>query len=65
MTPTEWVALSAGLIAVVGAIYSGVRFLVKSIMRELLPNSGKSMRDEIIQLRERVDTIYQILIEKS
>ena len=65
MSPNEWVALSAGLIAVVGAIYSAIRFLVKSIMRELLPNSGKSMRDELRTLSARVDQIYLILSKNA
>jgi hypothetical protein len=30
-------------------------------MRELLPNSGKSMRDELRVLSARVDAIYEIL----
>jgi hypothetical protein len=44
------------------------KFVTKSIMRELLPNSGESMRDSIedtkIELRilsARVDSIYEIL----
>jgi hypothetical protein len=65
VSPNEWVALSAGLIAVVGAIYSAIRFLVKSIMRELLPNSGKSMRDELRTLSARVDQIYLILSKNA
>ena len=65
MSPTEWVALSAGLIAVVGAIYSAIRFLVKSIMAELLPNSGQSMRDELRTLSARVDQIYLILSKNA
>jgi hypothetical protein len=47
MEATEWIALSGFLIVFLGAIYSAVRFLVKSIMSELLPNSGKSLRDEL------------------
>jgi hypothetical protein len=63
MNSTEWIALIVCLITACGAIYSAVRFLVKSIMRELLPNGGNSMRDELQALSVRVDQIYLILID--
>jgi hypothetical protein len=34
-------------------------------MRELLPNGGNSMRDEIRTLQTRVDQIYVIISDKS
>lgn len=65
MNSTEWVALAALLITACGAIYSAIRFLVKSIMRELLPNGGGSMRDELRTLSGRVDQIYLLLMGKN
>jgi hypothetical protein len=65
MDSTEWVALAALIITAVGAIYSGIRFLVRSIMRELLPNGGNSMRDELRTLSSRVDQIFVILTERK
>lgn len=65
MNETEWIALVLCLITVTGAIYSAIRFLVKSIMRELLPNGGNSMRDEIRTLSGRVDQIFIILTERQ
>jgi hypothetical protein len=65
MEPTEWIALIGLLIVLLSAIYSVMKVVTKSIMIELLPNSGKSMRDEIIRLSARVDSIYEILSKKS
>ena len=65
MELTEWIALGGFLIIFLGAIYSAVRFLVKSIMSELLPNSGKSLRDELRVVSGRVDQIYLLLAEKD
>jgi hypothetical protein len=65
MEATEWIALSGFLIVFLGAIYSAVRFLVKSIMSELLPNSGKSLRDELRVVSGRVDQIYLMLADKE
>lgn len=61
----EWTAVIGCGIALFGAVYSAVRFLVKSIMRELLPNGGSSMRDEIRHLSGRVDQIYLIVADSK
>jgi hypothetical protein len=61
MDTNEWVAVVGLGLAMLTAIYSVIRFVTKSIMRELLPNSGKSMRDELRVLSARVDAIYEIL----
>jgi len=65
MELTEWIALGGLAIVFLGAIYSAVRFLVKSIMSELLPNSGNSLRDELRVVSSRVDQIYLLLAEKE
>ena len=61
MTTTEWVAVIGCAIALLSAIYSVIKVVTKSIMVELLPNSGKSLRDEIRALSVRVDSIYEII----
>ena len=64
MTTTEWVAVIGCAIALLSAIYSVIKVVTKSIMVELLPNSGKSLRDEIRALSARVDSIFEILNSK-
>jgi len=61
MSTNEWVAVISLGLALLTAIYSVIRFVTKSIMRELLPNLGGSMRDELRVLSARVDAIYEIL----
>ena len=65
MSSNEWVALGGFLIVLLGAIYSSIRFIVKSIMSELLPNSGKSLRDEIRVVSTRVDQILLMLSNRD
>ena len=60
---SEWIALVLGLIAILGAIYSGIRYMVKSIMAELLPNGGKSLRDQVTRIETRLDTLITSLIK--
>ena len=71
METNEWVAVIGCGIAMLTATYSIIKFVTKSIMQELLPNSGKSMRDsiestknELRVLSARVDAIYEILSGK-
>lgn len=61
MDTNEWVAVIGCSIAMLTAIYSVMRMVTKSILAELLPNSGKSMRDELRVLSARVDEIYKLL----
>jgi len=65
MTPNEWVAVIGCAIALVAAIYSSMKVVTKSILIELLPNSGKSLRDELRVLSSRVDQILMILAKNE
>ena len=60
---SEWIALILGLIAILGAIYSGIRYMVKSIMAELLPNGGNSLRDQVNRIESRLDSLVTSLIK--
>ena len=54
-------ALVVAATTVIGSFIGSVRWLVKHYLNELKPNSGSSMRDEISELRGRVETILRIL----
>ena len=60
MSVGEWMAVGGFVIVLLTAIFSSMRFMVKSIMRELLPNGGNSMRDQISRIENRLD---QLLLE--
>jgi hypothetical protein len=48
----------------VGTLAITVRHLVKHYLSELRPNGGSSVKDQVNRLEEKVDTLYQILIQK-
>jgi hypothetical protein len=56
----EWTAVGGLVIALLTAIYSSMRFMVKSIMRELQPNGGNSLKDQVSRIEQRLD---QVLLE--
>lgn len=57
MSVGEWTAVGGLVLAVLTAIYSSMRFMVKSIMRELQPNSGNSLKDQVSRIEARLDTL--------
>jgi hypothetical protein len=63
MTLLEWAALCVAIIGILTAVYSSMRFVIKSIMRELLPNGGSSLRDDINKIQARLDTLYDLLLK--
>ena len=62
MTPAEWSTVFGLVIAVLTAIYASMRFMVKAIMRELQPNGGNSLKDQVSRIEMRLD---QLILEMA
>lgn len=62
MSVGEWTAVIGLALAVMTAIYSSMRFMVRSIMRELTPNGGKSLKDQVSRIEQRLD---QLILEMA
>jgi hypothetical protein len=65
VTIANWAGLIVSVIAIVSAFAGSVRWLVKHYLFELKPNSGSSLKDSVIRLEEKVEILYQILIQKG
>ena len=63
MTPNELVAFGVGVISIASALLLALRWVIKSFLSELKPNSGSSMKDQITRLEQRVDDLF-VLISK-
>lgn len=63
MTPEIIAAFSGALIAVLGAIFGFAKWMVDKFLNELKPNGGKSLKDQVNRLEQRVDDIYNILAQ--
>jgi hypothetical protein len=63
VTPTEWTVVITGIITVVTAVYSMMRYMVKSIMREFSPNGGSSLKDQVNRIEARLDALYDKLLD--
>ena len=57
----EWTAVGGIVLAVLAAIYSSMKVIVRSIMAELTSNGGASMKDQLNRIDSRVDHLYTLL----
>ena len=65
MTASNWAGLIVSVIAIVSAFAGSVRWLVKHYLYELKPNSGSSLKDSVVRLEEKVEILYQIMIQRG
>ena len=63
MTANEWVGIAVGVCGVSTSLLLGLRWVIKSYLQELKPNSGSSIKDQITRLEKRVDDLF-VLISK-
>jgi len=61
----EWMAVGGFVIVLLSAIYSSMRFMVKSIMRELSPNGGNSLKDQVSRIEARLDQLMLEIVLKK
>jgi hypothetical protein len=65
MTPANWAGLIVSIIAIITAFTGSIRWLVKHYLSELKPNSGSSLKDSVLRLEEKVEVLYQIMIQRE
>lgn len=65
MDISMWVGVGAGIVAILGGLFIGMKFIIKGFLYELRPNAGKSLKDQVNRLESRVDEIYSLLIDRS
>lgn len=60
-------AMILGVIAILSALYGSVRFIVKAMLAELVPdmNGGHNLRGRVDRIEAQVDRIYELLIENK
>lgn len=65
MSAQEWAGFFLALMSIAAGFTAWVRWLVKHYLSELKPNSGSSLKDSVIRLEEKVEILYQILIQRG
>lgn len=59
---SEWAVIGASVSGVAATLFAGHKWLVKSYLRELVPNHGSSLADRVSRIEQRVDAIYDHLL---
>jgi hypothetical protein len=65
MQAQDYATVAVAVMTIVGGFVGAVRWMVKHYLNELRPNGGSSMRDSVNRLEERVDRIYEILMDNK
>lgn len=65
MSLNDWAALIVAIISIAAGFATAVRWLVKHYLYELKPNSGSSLKDSVIRLEEKVEILYQMLLQRG
>lgn len=71
MTANEWVGLAVGLSTLGATGLLALRWVIKSYLQELKPNSGSSLKDQVsrletqtLQLQQRVDDLFVLISQR-
>ena len=65
MTPNEWAGMGVAVVTLISSFYFMVRYMVRSVMRELMPNGGNSLRDQVSRIESRLDNLYALIAGKD
>lgn len=65
MTAQDYATIAVAVCTVIGGFATAVRWLVKHYLNELKPNSGSSLKDSVIRLEEKVEILYQIIVQEG
>jgi ribosome recycling factor len=66
MSAQDWAGFILTVISIIGAVGIAGRWIVKKyvedILSELKPNSGSSMKDQITRLEDKMDKVFDMMI---
>ena len=67
MTAQDWAGLILTVLSILGIVGVAARWIimkyVEQIMSELKPNSGSSMKDQVTRLEDKMDKIFDMMID--
>lgn len=64
MSATDWAGLIVSIFTIIGGVSIGIRWMVMHYLKELKPNGGSSIKDQVNALQIKVDLIYDIVTAK-
>ena len=61
MSAGDLAAWAVAVVSILGGMATYTQFMIKHYLKELKPNGGSSMKDQVNRLEARVDTIIDML----
>jgi hypothetical protein len=65
MQAQDYATVSVAVLTIIGGFLGAIKWLVKHYLNELKPNSGSSLKDSVIRLEEKVEILYQMMLQKG
>lgn len=65
MQTQDYATVAVAVCTVIGGFAASVRWMVKHYLNELKPNSGSSLKDSVTRLEEKVEILYQIMLQRG
>jgi hypothetical protein len=65
MQAEDYATVAVAVVTIIGGFATSVRWMVKHYLNELKPNSGSSLKDSVTRLEEKVEILYQIMIQRG
>ena len=65
MQAQDYATVAVAVMTIIGGFAASVRWMVKHYLNELKPNSGSSLKDSVIRLEEKVEILYQMMLQRG
>jgi hypothetical protein len=65
MQPQDYATVAVAVLTIIGGFLGAVKWLVKHYLNELKPNGGSSVKDSVIRLEEKVEILYQMMLQRG
>ena len=65
MQTQDYATVAVAVLTIIGGFVGAVKWLVKHYLNELKPNSGSSLKDSVIRLEEKVEILYQMMLQRG
>jgi hypothetical protein len=65
MQAQDYATVAVAVLTIMGGFVGAVKWLVKHYLNELKPNSGSSLKDSVIRLEEKVEILYQLMLQQG
>jgi hypothetical protein len=65
MQAQDYATVAVAVLTIIGGFLGAVKWLVKHYLNELKPNSGSSLKDSVIRLEEKVEILYQMMLQRG